>query len=335
VITLRLGQDQEMSGFNETTTNLTAGVGLNWKGFTFDFAYHGNSDLPENTSSYFSLGYAVPEDRVHFIISQPQDRFVTDEAKILLKGKVTNLARIYELRVNGEKVAFDKKNGEFKVELPLSYKLNWLRVEAFTREGKLLKRERLRGLRLMSFADVKPPYFALLPVEYLATLDIITGYPDGTFRPGGNINRAEMCTLLMKSQAPGAESQKKQKFKDVSPKHWAASYIARASELGVVKGYPGKLFRPSGKITRAEGVSMIVRFDGLSDGKILEAPFPDVPGRHWAAKEVTLAKEAGFLKYLEDGKFGPSKKLTRGETAEILYRTRMVDGRIKKLWEGD
>ena len=48
-------------------------------------------------------------------------------------------------------------------------------------------------------------------------------------------------------------------YSDVSTGHWAALYIIRAYNAGVVIGYPDGTFRPSAPITRAEAITIINR----------------------------------------------------------------------------
>ena len=333
IVAFRLGMDQEIAGEEEASNNLAAGLGLRWRGYSFDYAYHEYNNLPEHTTHYFSLGYSAPPSvpRIPFVLFDPKDRFVTDEATVWATGEVQDLRKVSTLKINADEVGFDA-TGFFVNKIDLELKLNRVSIEAFDKDGKLVKSRGIKGLRLRRFSDVSPPYFALWPIEYLATLDIITGYPNGEFKPLGNITRAEMCTLLMKTRGVREEGRGVG-FKDVPEKHWAAPYIAEAAGQGVVKGYPDETFRPSGLITRAEGAAMIARFDGLSGGEVLEPPFPDVPGRHWAAKEITRAKEAGLLEYLEGKNFELNRNLTRGETAEILFRTGTIEEKIGKLWE--
>jgi hypothetical protein len=42
-------------------------------------------------------------------------------------------------------------------------------------------------------------------VNALIEQGIVTGYPDGTYRPLTTVSRAEMCTLVVKSMKPSAE----------------------------------------------------------------------------------------------------------------------------------
>ena len=84
-------------------------------------------------------------------------------------------------------------------------------------------------IRLVSFVDVAKDYWARGPVEELATLQFVTGYPDGTFGPEKSITRAELATLLVKiNKGKTVYETDKAPFKDVSLKHWAVDYISQA-----------------------------------------------------------------------------------------------------------
>ncbi|MFH2033608.1 MAG: S-layer homology domain-containing protein, partial [Candidatus Margulisiibacteriota bacterium] len=221
----------------------------------------------------------------------------------------------------------------------LTVKKNPILIEAI-KGGKTVETTKIRVLRLLTFKDIEPTYWAKLPVEQLATLDMINGYPDGNFRPHQSVSRAEYATLLVKMLGVTIEAVSKPPFKDVPVKHWAAPYIAIAAKMGLVAGYPDGTFKPSQKINRVEGVVMAVRFGKIEELIIaakgsVEGPFPDISARHWASAEIQAARTAGYLNYLEGKPFMPRQELPRGETAEILSHTKFVASKISELmdWE--
>lgn len=59
-IALRGGMEIVPTGSKDTVTNYSMGVGLNFKGFKFDYAYYADTLLAVNSSSFFSLSYALP-----------------------------------------------------------------------------------------------------------------------------------------------------------------------------------------------------------------------------------------------------------------------------------
>ena len=103
-------------------------------------------------------------------------------------------------------------------------------------------------------------------VSTLSNAGIITGYPDGTFRPNAPITRAEFAAIA--ARFSDTVYSGKNTFSDVPSSHWAARCIALAEHLGWVSGYPDGTFRPDKSITRAEAMTLINRvLDRAVDAK--------------------------------------------------------------------
>jgi hypothetical protein len=333
MMAVRAGIDQDAvgdgSGGLETVSNATGGVGLMIGGFRFDYAYHQYVTAPGINNNYFSLSYGVapPKEIKDGLVSKP-DKVVTYDEKIRVEGQAV-LTSIVEVRVNGQKASMDP-NGNFRVETALQVGKNAILVEGFDRRGQLIENDKLRVLRLITYPDVPPDYWTYEPVGYIGTMGIIKGYPDGGFRPEGNITRAEMATLLVRTSAGGDENVPKAEFAafpDVGLKHWAVRYVNLSFAEGIVKGYPDGTFRPKNNINRAEGVTMISRFSAVSEEAFVDQ-FLDVPASHWAAKTIAGAEQAGMLDYLRDKPFELKRLLTRAESVEILFRSPKVRGMI-------
>lgn len=319
-LALRVGVDQDVVGATDSglapTSNLTAGIGLSYWDFRFDYAYHQYQVFRENDTHYFSLSYSFTPGELLKILS-PADRSIVHEAKLLLKGKVLD-ASVKKLKVQGVNTAF-RSNGDFLREIFPRLKKNKVVVEALNDRGRLLEADQVRLLRLRSFSDVPQGYWAVSPVEFLATLDMISGYPDETFRPEESITRAEMCTLLIKSQEGKLpEDFKPPKFKDVSQSYGATPFIVMAADMKKVEGYPDGTFLPEGYITRAESVTMISRFFDLATPEAVRLRYLDIKPGHWAADYIAAAREAGLLTFVPRRRLEPSKPLTLGEMNQML-----------------
>ena len=80
-------------------------------------------------------------------------------------------------------------------------------------------------------------------VDVCTTLNIIGGYEDGTFRPAGNVTRAEMCKMICVALNGGKEpsmgSNLINTFNDVGKDHWAAPYIEYCVRESIVGGVGG------------------------------------------------------------------------------------------------
>ena len=142
------------------------------------------------------------------------------------------------------------------------------------------------------FPDVGPDDWYTQSVTYLASIGIIRGYPDGTFKPDRSITRAEFATMI--SGFDKLEQADYNVFPDLYG-HWAAGYINSAATKGWVSGYLDGEFKPENEITRAEVVSVInrmlnrrIEFKDIPDW----APgFTDLPprDRHWAYEAIIEA----------------------------------------------
>lgn len=341
LIALRLGLDQDANGDGAgglaTVSNMTAGAGVYYGGFRFDYAFMENKAAPGVANHYFSLSFAPqvkeqPAVKKYLVIDQPADKLLTFAGDVDLKGRIgePEVKRVFVDRselMTGGKPAFAKN-------LALAPGKNKLMVEGFSQQGRLtspLATEYIRVLRLRVFKDVAAEYWEAKPISLLAMANIISGYPDGAFKPEGNITRAEMCSLLVKakSETINPKSEINSKFQDVNSKHWAVRYIDRAAELEIVKGYPGNVFKPNGNITRAEGLAMIARFAEISE-EAYTNQFGDLPITHWVAKLASAAYAEGILDYLKGRRFEPNKLLTRAETVEMLQKTARVQFILKK-----
>jgi len=92
-----------------------------------------------------------------------------------------------------------------------------------------------------------------------AAAGIISGYPDGSFRPNNNITRGEFAVIVSKFfDGNGVYNGI---LTDIHG-HWAEQYIQRAFAANFISGYPDNTFRPDAFITRAEAVSIINRLLG-------------------------------------------------------------------------
>jgi len=331
LISIRAGIDQDAAdasgGGITCINNFTAGVGLNYQMFRFDYAYHSFAGVTGQDNHFFSLTYGIPVEEVKrdlVEVEQPADKSITKEAEVLVSGKIRLPAR--RVRINQALAAV--KENVFKERLKLKVAKNRISIEALDISESFLSRKDIRLCRLKTFPDVPTDYWAADQIGYIATLGIIQGYPNGTFKPEGDITRAELATVLVRTKNIPPEADETV-FKDVKLTHWAAKYIMPAVGAGIVKGYPDGTFKPSGNLTRAEGLAMIARFSDVSP-ESYAVPFSDVASTHWAAPIISGAYRAGMLTYLYKKPFEPNKKLTRAEAVEILFRSPYVQSMIKE-----
>ena len=106
------------------------------------------------------------------------------------------------------------------------------------------------------YSDVTRADWYNTAVSTLSSMGIITGYPDGTFRPNAAITRAEFAAIAARFDNDGDKTAAK--FSDIAT-HWAKDEISIAYNNGWITGYPDGTFGPQCDITRAETMTLVNR----------------------------------------------------------------------------
>ena len=106
------------------------------------------------------------------------------------------------------------------------------------------------------YSDVAATSWYNTAVSTLSSMGIITGYPDGTFRPNAAITRAEFAAIAARFDNDGDKTAAK--FSDIAT-HWAKDEISIAYNNGWITGYPDGTFGPQRSITRAETMTLVNR----------------------------------------------------------------------------
>ncbi|MBU1026264.1 MAG: S-layer homology domain-containing protein, partial [Candidatus Margulisbacteria bacterium] len=334
-LALRLGSDN---------SELTAGLGIRFSGIEFNYAYHPYNGIQDNATHFFSLGYLGESVKRSLAVklTGTEDKKIIHDDYVNISGKVEVTegtddapAGPINVKVNGVTIPV-KPDNSFSSEVPVdAIGKKLIVVEAEDSSGAYDSAQ-VRVLRLVQFADVPDGYWARTPIENTGTVGLVNGYPDGTFKPEQSLTRAELATLMVRAKGIKLpDRQARQIFKDVTPSFWAAKYVEAAYMAGLIKGYPDKTFRPNNQITKAEGITVLARFDNLRLAQVYEKPYWDVPTSHWSAKYIQAAKEAGMLSYIDRNRLQPDDQLARSESVEMLSKTSLAGKEIEDLysWE--
>ncbi|TVY03119.1 S-layer homology domain-containing protein [Cohnella terricola] len=170
----------------------------------------------------------------------------------------------------------------------------------------------------VKFSDIVG-HWAEASIKLAAAKGIVGGYTGGTFKPKGEVTRAEFAVMLARMlnlQGNGAALE----FTDkASIGAWAKQGIAQAVQAGIVKGYGDGSFKPNAKISRAEMVTMIANALGLVNNSRAKTAFTDdaeIPA--WARAAVDAIVENGIVQGIGGNKFAPKQTATRAEAAVVL-----------------
>lgn len=114
----------------------------------------------------------------------------------------------------------------------------------------------------VSFPDVYLSDWFSYPVYIGVSHGIISGYPDGKFRPHQAVTRAEAALMVHRSLGlEDYEMKTLRTFEDVPLNSWFFGAVTRLTDVGSMGPYGGSgtLFRPDLPMTRAETAKIIAR----------------------------------------------------------------------------
>lgn len=142
-----------------------------------------------------------------------------------------------------------------------------------------------------NFEDVDSGDWYYTAVNALAEAGILSGYGDGTFRPGDTVSRAEFVAALCQCFQMEAGSSD---FSDVEG-HWAQEYIEAATSAGWLSGFEDGTFRPDADIQRCQVTPIMNKaLERTGDGFAADRntqEFLDVPTGHWAFLHIAEAAD--------------------------------------------
>lgn len=193
------------------------------------------------------------------------------------------------------------------------------------------------------FIDVPPQHWVYPILQDLGQRQLLSGFPDGSFRPEENITRAELATQLAQLNisnptntrgSSDGQSGSRPTYRDVDPHHWAYRPIQWVVGNGYMTGYPDGSFRPDQPLTRLEVVLSLSQGLGLksqhSPAQVLQ-PYEDrhqVP--NWGAQALAEALEAGLVTgELESKKLEPNRIATRAEVISMIHAVLVYTGQLK------
>ncbi len=187
-----------------------------------------------------------------------------------------------------------------------------------------------------SFSDVfenNPQAEAIMVLQHRK---VISGYPDGTFKPDKLINRAEFLKMAFNDMGyRAAPNMDKTAFVDVPADNWIAPYVKKALEISIISANgPNPVFSPANPITRVEAMKIAFPISGIATPYYTDIDpselFQDVSARAWYAYLARAAKLHGIVSSKRPELFWAKHLMTRGDAAELIYELQLArdDGGI-------
>ena len=155
-------------------------------------------------------------------------------------------------------------------------------------------------------------------VDACTALNIIGGYPDGSFKPEGNITRAEVtkmiCVALNGGKNPAVSTNTTPTFSDVrnnANAAWAEGYIESCAAQGIVSGVGGGKFAPNGNVTGVQLAKMLLVSLGYKSEN------EGFTGNAWATNVNVRAAQKGLYDGLET--MDTNAAITRDNAAQMVW----------------
>jgi hypothetical protein len=185
-----------------------------------------------------------------------------------------------------------------------------------------------------TFSDVPSNYWAASAIAKAQQMGFITGFPDGTFRPGLNLTRTQAIVSLVNGLGlTGGTPSVLALYSDRAQiPGFATDKVATATQRRMVVNYPNVTqLRPMQDITRAEITSLIYQSlvaqqqaPAIASNYIVNpdtsaTAFVDLTN-HWAREFVLGLSSQDFIQGFADGTFKPDAPMTRAQYAAIIAK---------------
>ncbi|RJX41887.1 licheninase [Paenibacillus pinisoli] len=158
-------------------------------------------------------------------------------------------------------------------------------------------------------------------IERAVALGLITGYPDGSFRPNGQVTREEFAHLIVKALGLKNEQAAPVLTDEAAVSGWAKESVQLAVKAGIIRGYEDGTFRPKALISRAEMAVMLGRALNAAEQGNAQTTFADDASMpSWAKWAIDAMQKQGIMEGKGSGIFAANDKSTRAEAAKVILK---------------
>ncbi|HBE17314.1 MAG TPA: hypothetical protein DEG17_18365 [Cyanobacteria bacterium UBA11149] len=184
-----------------------------------------------------------------------------------------------------------------------------------------------------SFTDIKD-HWAGDFIRRLGSLNLVGGFPDGSFKPDVPLNRAQYAAIVVKVFNPTPIRPPVQ-FIDIPTDFWAGAAIQDAYRGGFLSGFPDQTFQPQQSLRRVELIASLTH--GLAfanaDENILEIYEDRDTIPTYAKSIIAAATKAGIIvNYPTLTRLEPKRPATRAEATAFLYQALVKRGRLNPIF---
>jgi hypothetical protein len=147
----------------------------------------------------------------------------------------------------------------------------------------------------------------------------VVGIGNDLFAPDKDMTRAEVAQMFY-NLLVNKDVDITNTFPDISKSAWYKQAVDTLASLGIIMGYPDGCFYPNEPITRAEFVTIAVRFTKETLGDRQVYTFIDVPKTHWAYMNIEIATSYGWIQGIGNDCFEPDRNISRAEVVTLTNR---------------
>lgn len=183
---------------------------------------------------------------------------------------------------------------------------------------------------IRNFPDVPETNVHYDNIYNLAERSILTGYPDGSFKPSRYVTRAEAASILYNALELQNWEPQDQGFTDVKPGDWFYEEVNVLIENNVISGHEGLYFGPHEKLTRAQLAKLLAAAYGLYTFDEKPSPFVDLVDGAWYKEYVESLYFFGVTSGVSASKFAPKQYVTRDTMASFIVNSEKVSQEKKE-----
>ncbi|WP_018924002.1 CocE/NonD family hydrolase [Salsuginibacillus kocurii] len=163
------------------------------------------------------------------------------------------------------------------------------RAELATMLARTINEEDEKTSSYTSFNDVDSSHWAASAITFMQGVGLMSGDPNGNFRPNDEISRVEMASIATRFLELSSSTPYTHPFDDATG-HWGERGIQASYEAGIINGYPNGTFRPNNDLNRAEAVSIINEMLEIEPPSTINIErWEDVPFDYWGFEEIEAA----------------------------------------------
>ena len=170
------------------------------------------------------------------------------------------------------------------------------------------------------FKDVTSDKYYYNSVQKCADKGYVRGYEDGTFRPNGNITRAEFAAIM--NTVLGLKEPAANQFSDVKSGKWYTSAVLNCVKACIISGYGNGKFGINDPVTREQAAVILAQAFEIApvsgntsftdNNSISSWAKGSVKGMYYSGKVTGMATEKS------EHYFAPKRNLTRGQICVLL-----------------